>query len=115
MVIDIVDLALTVGLMVSRRRADVIHRDGATTGNRPLDLYRDDYDYRSDLDRHAQDEVTTARHGRTTAGTNQLATLALSRAPRCHRLIDPVRAGQVQDRQPSAIRFDQVVSATLRR
>jgi hypothetical protein len=39
-------LLLTVGFMASRRRTDVIHRDGSTTYMEPRDPYRDTYDYR---------------------------------------------------------------------
>lgn len=46
MVVGIVGLGLTVGFMVSRRRTDVIHREGATTYMEPRDTYRDTYDYR---------------------------------------------------------------------
>jgi hypothetical protein len=42
MVVGIIGLLVTVGFMASRRRTDVIHRDGATTYMEP----RDNYDYR---------------------------------------------------------------------
>jgi hypothetical protein len=46
MVVGIIGLVLTVAFMYSRRRTDVIHRDGATTYMEPRDTYRDTYDYR---------------------------------------------------------------------
>jgi hypothetical protein len=46
MVVGIIGLLLTVGFMTSRRRTDVIHRDGATTYMEPRETYRDTYDYR---------------------------------------------------------------------
>jgi Domain of unknown function (DUF6458) len=46
MVVGIIGLLLTVGFLASRRRTDVIHRDGGTTYMEPRDNYRDSYDYR---------------------------------------------------------------------
>ena len=41
MVVGIIGLLLTVGFLASRRRTDVVHRDGSTTYMEP----RNDYDY----------------------------------------------------------------------